>query len=138
MAQPQAALAAAATSKAAANKGGQVVEVGYGRLSPPLWPQGSRNRGRVMLELEVAVDGRVSDLRLKRSSGHAELDQAAIDAARTWSFTPRTVGGRAMASWVRVPVDFVPDASAPAAADGDAPALASDAPALDALRISAQ
>ncbi|SDZ25528.1 TonB family C-terminal domain-containing protein [Lysobacter sp. yr284] len=132
-AQPQATLAAAGAAKAAA-----VTEVGYGRLAPPLWPQGSRNRGRVMLELEVAIDGRVSDLRLKRSSGYDELDQAAIAAARNWSFTPRTVGGRPVASWVRVPVDFEPDTSNPAAAGGDAPGLASDLPELDALRIGAQ
>ncbi|UZW59774.1 TonB family protein [Lysobacter enzymogenes] len=132
-AQPQAALAAAGAAKAAA-----ATEVGYGRLSPPQWPQGSRNGGRVMLELEVAVDGRVSDLRLKRSSGHAELDQAAMDAARNWSFTPRTVGGRPVASWVRVPVDFEPDTQSPAAPGGDAPGLASEVPELDALRIGAQ
>jgi len=54
----------------------------------------ARVQGTVVLELRIASDGRVSDARALRSV--PELDQAALDAARQWQFTPTIVNGEAV------------------------------------------
>jgi len=49
------------------------------------FPNEARRRdmsGNPVLEVALASDGRLSEVRVRRSSGHAELDQAAIDILR--------------------------------------------------------
>ncbi|MEE8563635.1 MAG: TonB family protein, partial [Alphaproteobacteria bacterium] len=53
----------------------------------PRYPWISRRRGeqgRVVLEVAVAADGRAKEVRVKRSSGFARLDRAALAAVRAW------------------------------------------------------
>ncbi|MFN0009389.1 MAG: energy transducer TonB [Planctomycetota bacterium] len=71
----------------------------------PVYPEMSRRlqeEGIVELKLELLDDGRVQDLGLARSSGHRRLDEAALTAARTWRFNPRTGGGDVEAIRYRV------------------------------------
>lgn len=72
-------------------------------------------QGTTILLLSQTPNGKIVDAQVERSSGHAELDQAAIDAALTWSLPP--VSPDQPVARLRVPVDFkVPspdEASAP-------------------------
>lgn len=75
----------------------------------PTYPDiAQRNRwtGTTTLELELDQSGRVIETRLIQTSGHDVLDQAAIDAAKTWRFTPATLDDRPVAATVRVPFPF--------------------------------
>jgi TonB family protein len=62
--------------------------------------------GTTVLELELDASGRVVDTRLIQASGHEVLDRAAIDAAKTWRFTPATLDDRPVPATVRVPFPF--------------------------------
>ncbi len=76
---------------------------------PPRYPRLARRRGlegAVLLEVLVDVSGRVADIRIASSSGHAILDRAALEAVRRWRFTPGMVGGKRRQMWVTVPVRF--------------------------------
>src|SRR4051812_34145565 len=52
-----------------------------------------RKHGDVVLALTVDVDGHVSKVEVMQSGGSA-LDEAAIVAARQWTFSPATRDGR--------------------------------------------
>jgi protein TonB len=85
----------------------------YGHHPPPPYPQIARRRGwqgTVEYEVQVLRSGAVGDLQLRTSSGHKSLDEAARRAIIRWRFTPATVDGNAVESWVVIPVSFVLDA----------------------------
>ena len=76
---------------------------------PPAYPLSARRRGyqgMVILEVLVGYSGRVVDLRLAQSSGHGVLDDAALEAVKTWRFIPGSRDGLPVDMWVRVPVRF--------------------------------
>lgn len=61
--------------------------------SAPVYPEISQKlgeEGTVELRLEIRSDGEVLKIEVSRSSGYRRLDQAALEAARTWRFNPRT------------------------------------------------
>lgn len=80
-------------------------------LAPPIYPPWSirhNEQGVVTLLIYVTPDGRVGDVRIKRSSGFRKLDEAAVMAARRdWRFQPATQGGAAVAAWGEYAVAFV-------------------------------
>ena len=51
------------------------------------------------LDVRVDVDGKVTEIRLKQSSGSALLDRTAVDTVKKWRFKPATVDGRPVAEW---------------------------------------
>jgi len=51
-------------------------------------------------------DGRVGEVKVKRSTGVPVLDEAAERAIKTWTFEPGQRGPTPVASWVEVPVRF--------------------------------
>lgn len=65
-------------------------------------------QGSVIASLQVGTDGRVSDANIVARSGTRDrnLDRAVLTAVRDWRFEPALENGRAVASVVRVPVDF--------------------------------
>jgi protein TonB len=69
--------------------------------------------GTVVLLLSVNADGSVADVAVETSSGHQELDDASVEAARTWRFRAPVANGVAVPSKVRVPLDFNPALAAP-------------------------
>jgi iron complex outermembrane recepter protein len=73
----------------------------------------SREHADVVLTLTVDVDGHVSKVDVAQSSGAADLDEAAIVAARQWTFTPATRDGKPVASRIKLPFHFAPPAPAP-------------------------
>lgn len=78
---------------------------GFANMSPPRYPP-SLHTGEVMLKIEVAADGTAAGIVVDRSSGHADLDEAAVQAARGWRFNPARKDGRMVAGKVRIPVRF--------------------------------
>ncbi|MDH5833661.1 energy transducer TonB [Luteimonas kalidii] len=62
--------------------------------------------GTVMVEVAVGADGSPTDVSIAQRSGSRELDRAALQAVRGWTFEPAIRDGQAVASTVQVPVDF--------------------------------
>lgn len=60
------------------------------RLAPaPLYPEEARwerRAGRVVLNFHIRLDGTVGDAQVFDSSGHADIDHAALTALRQWKF----------------------------------------------------
>lgn len=75
----------------------------------PRYPERARRRGiegTVMVEAHVSQTGTVEQARVAVSSGHRELDRAALAAVGTWLFVPGRRGSEPLAMWVRIPVRF--------------------------------
>jgi protein TonB len=63
--------------------------------------------GTVRLNILVNSDGSVARLELARSSGHPRLDRSAMETVQSsWKFEPARPGGRPVAAWVIVPIQF--------------------------------
>ena len=78
--------------------------------TPPVYPEEARRRGQagvVLIHVHIDSDGAVSSTALRRSSGFALLDDAALKAVAAWRFTPATVAGAGIACEADVPVEFV-------------------------------
>ncbi|HEU4670382.1 MAG TPA: energy transducer TonB [Dyella sp.] len=65
-----------------------------------------RHEGTVLLAFTIGADGSPLDIQVARSSGFAELDAAALAAARQWRFRALGPDGRATTASTRVPVRF--------------------------------
>lgn len=75
----------------------------------PPYPLAARRlglQGRVLLSAHVHASGVCAEVKLKESSGHALLDEAALGSVRRWRFIPARRGDRPVDSWVDVPVSF--------------------------------
>lgn len=93
----------------AGGQGGDTAIPRYADNAPPVYPSQARRNGMegaVILSVEVLPDGAVGDLRVKRTSGHPILDNAAIEAVKTWRFLPAIRLGKPVTSRVEIPVRF--------------------------------
>lgn len=66
---------------------------GVANGTPPAYPRMSRRLGEegwVELAFDVRQNGEVVGFAMASSSGSARLEAAALEAARTWRFSPRT------------------------------------------------
>jgi protein TonB len=75
----------------------------------PAYPLTARRRGlqgRVVIAAQVRGDGRCTETRIRHSSGHELLDNAARDAVRRWHFVPARRGDTPIDAWVEVPIVF--------------------------------
>jgi protein TonB len=73
----------------------------------PIYPaiaQAARIQGIVIIEATIAADGHVMNARLLRSL--PMLDQAALDAVRTWEYTPTLLNGVPVPVIMTVTVTF--------------------------------
>ncbi len=71
----------------------------------PAYPAIARRRGYegvVVIEFTVTPEGWATQPRVDASSGHACLDEAALDALRSWRFNPAMRDARPIASTQRV------------------------------------
>lgn len=83
--------------------------VSYRKFRPPKYPpQAIREHhiGKVILRVLIAVDGSPKEVTVEKSSGFRELDQAAIAAAKTWTFNPGKRNGQPYEGYALVPFDF--------------------------------
>lgn len=88
----------------------EIKEASYRRQTPPVYPRRALElgqQGNVILHALIKPDGFPSELKVEDSSGHSLLDKAALAAVRKWEFEPVDNNGTTIASWVRVPIEFV-------------------------------
>lgn len=84
-------------------------EVDYLQNPKPAYPRLSRRlgeEGEVRLKVQVGVEGQVLQVSVVRSSGYDRLDEAALNAVRSWRFKAAMRGDQAVSSWVEIPVKF--------------------------------
>ncbi len=76
----------------------------------PHYPPLSRRLGEagtVRLNILVNPDGSVARLELAQSSGYPRLDRSAMETVQSsWKFEPARQGGKPVAAWVIVPIQF--------------------------------
>lgn len=75
---------------------------------PPYPSQARQNgqEGSVIIRVHIAADGSVSSLAVRRSSGYASLDEAALNGVRQWRFAPARQGAHAVDGYFDVDVSF--------------------------------
>lgn len=79
------------------------------RMHPVVYPSMLASRGvtgEVILVVSTGSDGALHDVSVYRSSGSTDLDAAAVNAAKTWTYYPEIVNGQPRASRAAVPVLF--------------------------------
>jgi protein TonB len=78
------------------------------RYKPPYPDQARAQKleGVVLLLVSVDTSGRVTDASIHQGSGYAILDRAALEAVRTWRFTPARQGDRVISATVELPIRF--------------------------------
>ncbi len=59
-----------------------------------------------MLRVQVGADGVPQEVTVEKSSGSRLLDQAAIEAVKTWVFNPGMKGGKPAPGVALVPIEF--------------------------------
>lgn len=100
---------AAAKARAAAAK--RVVSKPSAVSRPtPKYPSSARragHEGTVTLSFTVGSSGKVTSVRVAKSSGHSSLDNAALSAIRRWRFKPARNGlGQAVSYSYSLPIPF--------------------------------
>ncbi len=81
----------------------------YRQNEQPHYPVMAKRRGyqgEVVLHVLVDSRGIVSQIEIKATSGHGILDKTALATVKRWQFFPATIGGKPVAMWVDVPIDF--------------------------------
>ncbi|MDR3406262.1 MAG: TonB family protein [Chthoniobacter sp.] len=78
------------------------------RYKPPYPEQARAQRleGVVLLLVGVDAEGHVTSASIRQGCGHAMLDRAALEAVRSWRFSPGRQDGRAIPATVEVPIRF--------------------------------
>lgn len=70
---------------------------------PPAYPADARRehrQGELELVYHVTLDGLVEDISVAKTSGHEDLDEAAVEAVSKYKFAP------GQEAWARQPVEF--------------------------------
>lgn len=81
----------------------------YEKNPPPPYPRLAKRLGKqgvVQLEVFVSASGTAAEVKVAIGSGHAILDEAALESVRGWRFAPGQRNGQPVGMWVRVPVRF--------------------------------
>lgn len=84
-------------------------DIRYSARVKPSYPAQAirqRHEGKVVLLVLVAADGTPKEIKVADSSGHHELDRAAVNTAWKWRFHPGSRDGVPIEAWARVPIDF--------------------------------
>lgn len=92
------------------NPGSSLGRLACRTCSKPKYPERARKRGlegKAEISVDVDSKGNVTNVRLARTSGHAELDKAAVEQARNWKFN----APNGAAQGVTAKVDFAIEGS---------------------------
>lgn len=71
----------------------------------PAYPRASlvnEEKGTVSLAFLIAVDGKVLESKVEKSSGYKNLDKAAISALSQCKFLPANKGGKPEQGWAKI------------------------------------
>ncbi len=80
-----------------------------GRRVQPQYPKRSLRMGQegvVWIHVLIDEGGKRQQVKLHKPSQFALLNQAAIKAVKKWTFDPNILNGRAVKSWVEIPIEF--------------------------------
>ena len=89
--------------------GSAYAQARYAYNPKPRYPERARREGwegTVIMAVLVDQKGRPERVEVGRSSGFADLDQAAAETVRRWLFQPARYGEKSMESWVKIPIVF--------------------------------
>ncbi|HUN55922.1 MAG TPA: energy transducer TonB [Smithella sp.] len=92
------------------NAGTEIAYPLYKENARPVYPEIARVRGYegiVLVFAEILPDGRVGEIKIRKSSGYAILDQSAIQAVKPWKFEPAKKSGNPFTVWVELPIKFI-------------------------------
>ena len=76
---------------------------------PPVYPPRCLRmgiEGTVRVKVLVGEDGRPQEVTIGKSSGESALDEAAMEAVRTWRFEPARRNGVPVRAWAIIPIEF--------------------------------
>ncbi len=62
--------------------------------------------GQTLVWFFISEQGRVLDKRVARTSGHEQLDDAALEVAAVYEFTPALNRDKMVKVWVQIPITF--------------------------------
>ncbi len=82
----------------------------------PVYPKDELAKGingTTVLLIDLAADGSVTRVVVDRSSQNKHIDDAALEAVKRWKFNPAVKDNKAIASKIRVPVEFRNDSVLP-------------------------
>lgn len=75
----------------------------------PVYPESARAnklQGQVVITADIGPNGRPTRVVVARSSGHANLDEAARQAVLFWKFRPPQFNGQPVTATIDIPFDF--------------------------------
>jgi TonB family protein len=76
---------------------------------PPPYPetaQLSGEQGSVVLRVKVGSEGRVRNVKIAKTSGFDDLDNAAVEGVLRWRFTPAVENGDTKTEWTDITVAY--------------------------------
>ena len=76
---------------------------------PPQYPSSLLKKGiggKVIVSCVIDAKGNLSSSSIRQSSGHPELDKAALTAVGRWKFKPAVRGGKAFKATCNIPFNF--------------------------------
>lgn len=77
--------------------------------TPPVYPEKAKEakiEGVAVVETVIDTAGRVTQPKIKATSGDKDLDQAAIDAVSQWTFKPATLDGKPVEVYYTLTIRF--------------------------------
>lgn len=80
--------------------------------APPVYPESARTakiEGTAVVETVIDETGRVTQPKIKGTSGDKDLDKAAIDAVSQWTFKPATLDGKPVEVYYTLTIRFALD-----------------------------
>jgi len=75
----------------------------------PAYPDSAQlngEQGTVLVDVYVHPNGRASKVKVSRSSGFEDLDNAAIEGVLNWRYLPAIRDGETVSDWTTVKIEF--------------------------------
>lgn len=72
----------------------------------PRWAVRQGWTGKLVIAIEIKVDGTVGRTKVMQSSGHKMLDEAGDKAVKTWLFHPAMKNGQPFVTCIQIPILF--------------------------------
>lgn len=84
------------------------------KYEAPVYPDSAKNAhltGTTWVKTLVDSTGKVRNVIISKSSGHGDLDDAAVKAAWSYTYKPATLDGKPIAVWITYKINFTLDES---------------------------
>lgn len=72
----------------------------------PRWAIREGWYGRMVIAVEILLDGKVGRYKVMKSTGYRMLDDIATSAVRSWEFYPALKNGKPFSTCIEIPVSF--------------------------------